>query len=89
MRSTERDIWANPKLWRRNSGNVSVAFGVVGKKEGAQESVPLPFESVRLQRLPPNPVCCMALREMSLVEETPCIRNLKSSALEAFSKAVS
>ncbi len=36
-----------------------------------------------------KPVCCMALREMSLVEETPCIRSLKSSALDAFSKAVS
>src|ERR1700751_2575449 len=39
--------------------------------------------------LPPNPAVCIDCREMSAVEAMPCIRSLKSSALEAFSSAVS
>jgi len=39
--------------------------------------------------LPPNPADCIDCREISAVEAIPCMRNLKSSALEAFSSAVS
>lgn len=39
--------------------------------------------------LPPNPAACMEFLDMSLVDEMPCMRNLKSSALDAFSSAVS
>ena len=38
---------------------------------------------------PPNPADCIDCREMSAVEAMPCMRSLKSSALEAFSSAVS
>jgi hypothetical protein len=38
---------------------------------------------------PPYPADCIDCREMSAVEAMPCMRNLKSSALEAFSSAVS
>ena len=46
------------------------------------------FQEDKVQR-PPKPDCCMAFLEMSLVEEMPCMRSLKSSALEALSIAVS
>jgi len=38
---------------------------------------------------PPNPADCIDCREISAVDAMPCIRSLKSSALEAFSSAVS
>jgi hypothetical protein len=38
---------------------------------------------------PPKPACCMEFFEMSLVDEMPDIRNLKSSAFDALSRAVS
>jgi hypothetical protein len=38
---------------------------------------------------PPNPADCIDCREISAVEAMPCMRSLKSSALEAFSSAVS
>ena len=37
----------------------------------------------------PNPAACIDCREMSAVDAMPCMRSLKSSALEAFSSAVS
>jgi hypothetical protein len=40
-----------------------------------------------LQR--PKPVVCIAFREMSAVDEIPCIRSLNSSAFDALSRAVS
>ncbi len=39
--------------------------------------------------LPPNPAVCIDCRETSAVDAIPCMRNLKSSAFEAFSRAVS
>lgn len=39
--------------------------------------------------LAPKPADCIDCREMSEVEAMPCMRSLKSSALEAFSRAVS
>src|SRR5579871_2173455 len=39
--------------------------------------------------LPPNPAVCIDCREISAVEAIPCMRSLKSSAFEAFSRAVS
>jgi len=38
---------------------------------------------------PPNPADCIDCREMSAVDAIPAMRSLKSSALEAFSSAVS
>jgi hypothetical protein len=37
----------------------------------------------------PNPADCIDCREISAVDAIPCMRSLKSSALEAFSRAVS
>ncbi len=37
----------------------------------------------------PNPEACIAFFDMSLVDEMPCMRSLKSSAFDAFSSAVS
>jgi len=37
----------------------------------------------------PNPADCIDCREISAVDAMPCMRSLKSSALEAFSSAVS
>ncbi len=38
---------------------------------------------------PPNPADCIDCREISDVDAMPCMRSLKSSAFEAFSRAVS
>ena len=37
----------------------------------------------------PYPAACMEFFDMSLVDEIPCMRSLKSSAFEALSSAVS
>jgi hypothetical protein len=55
-------------------------------KKGALSARPKEIQRLT-QRL--KPVACIAFREISLVEEIPCMRSLKSSALDAFSSAVS
>jgi len=68
----------------------SVVFISIPTKKGAIRSRPRLCNLGRLKPyLPPNPADCMDCREISEVEAMPCMRSLKSSALEAFSSAVS
>src|ERR1700756_3745695 len=59
------------------------------KKAGAFRSRPKPSLQELKNYLPPNPVACIAFFDISLVDEMPCMRSLKSSAFDAFSSAVS
>lgn len=65
-----------------------VFISVLPKKKGAIARA-LGLMLGTLSYLPPNPADCIDCREMSAVDAIPCIRSLKSSALEAFSSAVS
>ena len=66
-----------------------VVYCCASKKKGAIHSRPKKPDARRPLYLPPNPADCIDCREISAVEAMPCIRSLKSSALEAFSSAVS
>ena len=71
---------------------LSVLYGFnfyVPKKKGRDVLTPIARNSEMLFYLPPNPAVCIDCREISAVDAIPCMRSLKSSAFEAFSRAVS
>ncbi len=83
------------KNQRMASGVRKTPKSVSGSPEARKPGSQKPEAGSRSQKpeaelyLPPNPADCIDCREISAVEAMPCMRSLKSSALEAFSSAVS